>query len=179
VTQTTAAPAVAACPCCGAYSLTPSSQSSTLLAVCDVLVIHALEKIGRRIVRVDRSRYGQMNGRPWHAAHTMWRPDEAMISKALLGAWDVVPAMLDEHGCCNVTAIAITRLLDTYVRDLAITGTGHQLPELRYRFTAHLGISVQEPVTHTAEPPPMPSTPDPRSGEPIRPLIGRAHAAGS
>lgn len=150
MTQTTAAPAVAPCPCCGAYSLTTHAQTSALLAVCDVLVIHALEKVGNRIVRVDRSRYGQLSGRPRHAAHVMWRPDEAMINKALVGAWDVVPAMLDEHGCCNITAVAVTSILDSYVRDLLITGTPHQLPELRYRFTTHLGISVQEPVAHAA-----------------------------
>lgn len=135
-------PEVAPCPCCGAYSLTPATQSSTLLAVCDVLVIHALEKVGKWIVRMDRSRRGQMDGRPWYTAHTMWRPDEAMIDKALIGAWDVVPAMMDEHGCCNVTAVNVTRTLDRYVRDLLITGTVHQLPELRYRFDAHLGITT-------------------------------------
>lgn len=145
-------PAVAPCPCCGAYSLHPTTQSSTLLAVCDVLVVHALEKVGKWIVRIDRSRYAKMDGRPWHAAHAMWRPDEAMIDKALVGAWDVVPAMLDEHGCCNVTAVNVTRTLDKYVRDLLITGTVHQLPELRYRFEAHLGITTGQPHTHDQEP---------------------------
>jgi hypothetical protein len=145
-------PAVAPCACCGAYSLSPATQSSTLLAVCDVLVIHALEKVGKWIVRIDRSRHNQMGGRPWHTAHSMWRPDEAMIDKALIGAWDVVPAMLDEHGCCNVTAVNVTRTLDAYVRDLLITGTPHQLPELRYRFEAHLGITTRPHAPVEQEP---------------------------
>lgn len=137
-------PAVAPCPCCGAYSISPASQSSALLAVCDVLVVHALEKVGKWIVRIDRSRYRQMDGRPYYLAHAKWRPDTAMIDKALVGAWDVVPALLDEHGCCNVTAVNVTRTLDAYVRDLLVTGTPHVLAELRYRFEAHLGIALQE-----------------------------------
>lgn len=133
---------------CGAYSINPAAQSSALLAVCDVLVVHALEKVGKWIVRNDRARYKLLNNRPWHVVHSMWRPDEAMIDKALVGAWDVVPAMLDEHGCCNVTAVNVTRTLDAYVRDLLITGTLHQLTELRYRFEAHLGISISPPGGH-------------------------------
>jgi len=138
-------PPVAPCPCCGAYSISPATQSSALLAVCDVLVVHALEKVGKWIVRTDRSRHRLMDGSPWYSAHTRWRPDAQMVDKALSGAWDVVPALLAEHGCCNVTAVAVTRTLDQYVRDLLVTGTGHQLGELRYRFEAHLGISLQPP----------------------------------
>jgi hypothetical protein len=137
---------------CGAYSISPSTQSSALLAVCDVLVVHALEKVGKWIVRNDRSRHAQIKGRPWHAAHTMWRPDGQMIDKALTGAWDVVPALLTEHGCCNVTAVQVTRTLDAYVRDLLLTGTPHQLGELRYRFEAHLGIPLQPPLHSHQEP---------------------------
>jgi hypothetical protein len=138
---------------CGAYSISPFTQSSALLAVCDVLVVHALEKVGNWIVRNDRSRYRQMEGRPRFSAHCMWRPDTAMIDKALRGAWDVVPALLAEHGCCNVTAVSVTRTLDAYVRDLLVTGTPHQLGELRYRFEAHLGISLQPPAhDHDQEP---------------------------
>jgi hypothetical protein len=38
------------CPVCGAYSLAPESSVSTVLAVCDVLVIKALEKMGNYIL---------------------------------------------------------------------------------------------------------------------------------
>jgi hypothetical protein len=75
-----------------------------------------------------------------------------MIDKALTGAWDVVPALLTEHGCCNVTAVQVTRTLDAYVRDLLLTGTPHQLGELRYRFEAHLGIPLQPPLHSHQEP---------------------------
>lgn len=130
------------CACCGALSLTPTAQSSALLAVCDVLVVRALEAVGKRIVRVERSRFNRLGSQPWHVAHTIWKPDDHTVDKALSGAWDVVPAMLDSHGCCNVTPTLVTGVLDCYVRDLLLTGTGHALPELRYRFKAYLGIDL-------------------------------------
>jgi KaiC/GvpD/RAD55 family RecA-like ATPase len=36
-------------------------------------------------------------------------------------------------------------MLDQYVRDLLVTGTPHDLEELRYRFQAKLGIEVPPP----------------------------------
>lgn len=130
------------CPVCGTYSLNPQAQSSALLGVCDVLVIRALETVGKRIVRVDRSRYQRLGGKPWHLAHTIWQPEASMIDKALLGAWDVVPPLLDVHGCCGITSAQVAGLLDQYCRDLLITQTGHDVTELRYRFEAFLGLVV-------------------------------------
>lgn len=144
---------VMACPVCGAYSGSALAQPPALLAVCDVLVVRALEAVGKRVVRVDRSRFSRMNGRPWHLAHTLWQPDESMTNKALAGAWDVVPAMLDSHGCCGVTSRQVTAMLDAYVRDLLITGTGHSLTDLRYRFEAFLGITLAESEPYHPEAP--------------------------
>lgn len=142
-------PAVAPCPCCGAYSLQFDSQTSALFAVCDVLVVHALEKVGKWIVRVDRSRFAQIQGHPFHIAHTIWRPDARAIEKSLNGAWDVVPAMLDVHGCCGITSESVTRMLDSYVRDLLWAGYQHQTGELIYRFETRLGLPV--PATQRPE----------------------------
>lgn len=136
---------VAACPVCGAYSGATLSSAPPLLAVCDVLVVRALEAVGKKIVRVERSRYNRMGTRPWHVAHTLWRPEPRMTDKALAGSWDVVPAMLDAHGCCGVTSRQVVEMLDSYVRDLTLTGTPHVLTELRYRFESVLGIPLAEP----------------------------------
>lgn len=133
---------VGACPMCGSFSGASLAQPPALLAVCDVLVVWALEAIGKRVVRADRSRYSRLDGAPWHVAHTLWSPDDGMVDKALQGAWDVVPAMLSSHGCCGVTAGQVTSMLDLYVRDLAITSTPHNLDDLRYRFETRLGISI-------------------------------------
>lgn len=138
----------AVCPVCGSHALPIRSQSSALLAVCDLLVYKTLETIGKRIVRVDRSRYRRLEGRPFHLAHTLWQPDAAMMNKGLANAWDVVPAMLSEHGCCNITAQQVVQMIDAYVRDLLITQTGHSTTELRYRFEAILGIPVLDPPAH-------------------------------
>lgn len=136
---------VSACPMCGAYSGASLAQPPALLAVCDVLVVWALAAVGKRIVRVERSRFSRLGERPWHMAHTLWQPDEASLDKALTGAWDVVPAMLNSYGCCGVTPVQVTEMLDKYVRDLLITGTVHSLTDLRYRFEAFLGIEIAEP----------------------------------
>ena len=131
-----------ACPVCGAYSVLHERQTSALLAVCDVLVLKALEAMGKWIVRAERARYRQLASRPYFEAHTLWQPDDTVVSKALRGAWDVVPAMLDTHGCCDVTVRQVTEMLDSYVHDLVITGTRHTMDELAYRFTDRLGLPV-------------------------------------
>lgn len=132
-----------ACPVCGAYSLTHDDQASALLTVCDVLVIKALEALGKWIVRADRSRFKVLGVRPYYLAHTIWPAEEEMVFKALRGAWDVVPAMLSVHGGgCDVTSLSVTEMLDSYVHDLAITGTAHSLLELHYRFETRLGLPV-------------------------------------
>lgn len=136
------APIPSPCPVCGAFSLAPEGSSSALLAVCDVLCTKALETIGKRIVRAERSRFVKMGNRPWYIAHTIWPPEEPVVDKALRGAWDVVPALLDAHGCCGVTSRQVVDMLDSYVKDLVVTGTLHTLPELAYRFTDRLGLPV-------------------------------------
>lgn len=132
-----------ACPVCGAYSLTQEGQSSALLAVCDVLVLKALEKIGTRLVRQERRRYLVMNqpGMELHVAHCYWPTDDDTVDKALKGAWDVVPALVDGHGW-DVASEAVRTMLDEYVHDLAITGEMHSLPELANRFKECLNMPV-------------------------------------
>lgn len=132
-----------ACPVCGAYSLSPEADMSVLLAVCDVLVVKALEKMGNYIVRAERSRYQVMQGRSHTIAHTIWTPNELIVTKAIRGAWDVVPLLLETHGhCCDFDAAKVTHLLDVYVRDLAITASLHDIEELAYRLRSNLGLPV-------------------------------------
>lgn len=138
----------APCPCCGGATLLPATQRSTLLAVCDVLVYKALDKLGNYIVRAERSRFNQLASKPRHVAHTYWPATDHMVSKALKNAWDVVPALLDIHGCCDVTPVQVTGLLDQYVHDLAITGTAHDTHELMHRFESVLGLPVFDRSPH-------------------------------
>jgi hypothetical protein len=133
---------MSACPVCGTDSVPESEVTSSLLAVCDVLVYKALETIGKWIVRADRSRFAALGQRPFYLAHTLWQPDDAICSKALKGAWDVVPAMLDQHGCCGITSKAVVTMLDGYVHDLVITGTPHSMNHLVYRFETYLHLPV-------------------------------------
>jgi hypothetical protein len=149
----TAPDVVPACPLCGAYGGDGATlqQAPALLAVCDVLVVRALELVGKHIVRLERGRFSRMRNRPWHEAHTLWKPRADMVDKALKGAWDVIPAMLDNHGCCGVTSRQVQEMMDSYVKDLLVTGKAHNLTDLRYRFESRLGIPLTEPEPYIPE----------------------------
>lgn len=130
------------CVCCGAYPGSSLAESSAaLFAVADVLVLRALETVGKRIVRAERRRFAQFGSRPFHEAHTVWRPDEDTVCKTLRGAWEIIPALLHNHHIPHTTARQVTEMLDLYVRDLLITGTRHTHDDLRYRFATQLGIT--------------------------------------
>lgn len=130
------------CPFCGAYSLAAHEHDVMLLAVCDVLVLKALEAMGKWIVRADRSRFKALGERPFHVAHTLWTTSDLTVDKALRGAWDVVPAMLATHGYCDLRAEDVSKVLDDYVHDLVVSGTAHTLDELAYRFRTRLSMPV-------------------------------------
>lgn len=131
---------VAPCPVCGAFNQTTLSQSSSLLAVCDVLVVSALKTFGKRIVRAKRDRFTALGNRPFYEAHCIWKQSKEHVEHGLDGAWDVIPALLSQHGCCGVTVKEVTTTLDEYVTDLLTTGTAHQTQFLKYRLESRLGI---------------------------------------
>lgn len=138
------------CPVCGAMSLAPMERTTTLLAVCDVLTLKALETLGKYIVRAEghHRRYAILTSRglPYTIAHTLWAAPDPLVAKALRGAWDVVPAVVSLHGCCDVAADAVVCTLDEYVHDLAVSGTPHALDHLAYRFDTRLGLPTREAV---------------------------------
>lgn len=105
-------------------------DATALVAVVDVLVVKALEAVGKRIVRQDRARFNQLKGRPFHEAHVLWPTDIITVGKATKGAWDVVPALLDNHGCPGVDSGRVVTLLDSYVSQLATHGAPHTLDRL-------------------------------------------------
>ena len=114
-------------------SLTAHGQdvdATALVAVVDVLVVKALEAVGKRIVRADRARFNALRGRPFHEAHVLWPTDIITVSKATKGAWDVVPALLDNHGCPGVESGRVVTLLDAYVSQVATHGVPHRLDRL-------------------------------------------------
>lgn len=105
-------------------------DATALVAVVDVLVVKALEAVGKRIVRADRARFNALKGRPFHEAHVLWPTDIITVSKATRGAWDVVPALLDNHGCPGVESGRVVTLLDAYVSQVATHGVPHRLDRL-------------------------------------------------
>ena len=105
-------------------------DATALVAVVDVLVVKALESVGKRIVRADRARFNALKGRPFHEAHVLWPTDVITVGKATKGAWDVVPALLDNHGCPGVESGRVVTLLDAYVTQVATHGVPHRLDRL-------------------------------------------------
>lgn len=141
--QTITSPEVRSCPLCGATAVAPiPSKYSVLLAVSDVLVLKALEGLGRRIVREERGRFQHLDGRPFHDAHTVWRPTMPMMNRTLDSAWEVMPAILSNHDSCGITLEQITTLLSRYLIDLVNEERGHALDELTKRFIDSFGITI-------------------------------------
>lgn len=122
-----------ACACCGHD---PGGDDLGLVAACDVLVLRALELVGKRIVRADRSRFKRLDDAPFNLAHLLWQPDPEMLDKALAGAWDYVPQVVQDHARSDVSPRQVTLVLDRYVRDLVQGTRGHAVEELRYRLRA-------------------------------------------
>lgn len=120
--------------------MTSDDRAAALVAACDVLILRALERVGNDLLSTERSRRGALNGRPRHEAHLRWQPEPGRVDKALAGAWEHVPYVVDQYGCCGVEAVEVTATLDRYVRDLIVTMQGHDVVELQYRMTAYLGV---------------------------------------
>lgn len=114
-----------------------------MLAVCDVLVLRALEMIGKRLSRAQRSRLSKMEQMPWHEAHTIFHADEATVDKVLVSAWEMLPSMLSVHGCAGFTPSHLASTLDEYVRDLASMGLSHSTDNLRIVLDARQISAVQ------------------------------------
>lgn len=134
------------CPVCGATSIAPAVQRSTLLATCNVLTLKALEKLGNHIVRHggSRSLHRELGARPRHVAHTLWRATPEQVDRALTGAWDVIPAQLADFGCSGVSARQVQAMLTDYVHDLASAMAPHTADVLRRRFQDQLGLPVYD-----------------------------------
>jgi hypothetical protein len=111
----------------------------TLAAACDMAVLRALELVGKRVARVQRSRYGAMqkSGREWHEVHTIWLPEPQMVDAALSGAWAIVPRLTKEHGCCAIVEPEVYQLLDSYVRELVFAQRPHTFEALESRLAEH------------------------------------------
>lgn len=122
-------------------SLWPDPDFKVLVASCDMAVLRALELIGKRVARSGRARHGAMqkSGKPWHEAHVIWRPEVAQVNAALVGAWSILPRLVDNHGCCNLAERKLHDVLDAYVRELAYAQKPHELADLERRLQNAIG----------------------------------------
>jgi len=102
-------------------------HAQVLVAACDMLVLRALELIGKRIVRDERSRYQtlQSSGRAWFEAYTIWTPEPAQVDAALATAWANCDRIVAFYGYWDYTETSLRTALDGYVRDLVQFGQPH------------------------------------------------------
>jgi hypothetical protein len=118
-------------------SLKPVAPSDlrTLAAACDMVVLRALELVGKRVARDERSRHGALrrSGKEWHEAHTLWTPEPHQVDAALAGAWALLPRLSSEHGCCGLADPALVLILDGYVRELVASSRPHEYANLQRR----------------------------------------------
>jgi hypothetical protein len=103
-----------------------------LIAASDVLVLRALELVGKRVVRQDRSRYKRLGNLPWFEAHCLWRVDPTTLDKALADAWSMVPIVVRSWPCSELDSAQLRAILDRYVRELVGSQRGHEIAELAY-----------------------------------------------
>lgn len=127
------------CPWCGGDAPV-ALVYDPLVAASDVLIMRALELIGKRLVTRHRRGAWESKRLPWYHAHLFWQADADSVNSALSDAWVSIPAVLSEHGCCGITEEELTTILDRYVRDLVLRQVGHDVKELRYRLSAYLGV---------------------------------------
>lgn len=106
-----------------------------LAAACDVLVLRALELLGKRIVRVERSRFKRLGTLAFHEAHLLWQPDRDTLDKALASAWDYLPEVIQNHARNDISPTEVRLALERYIHDLVQMKRGHSVEELRYRLS--------------------------------------------
>lgn len=133
------------CPLCGATEIAPvPAELSTLLSVSDVLVLNALENLGRRIVREHRGRFSELRDRPFHIAHTVWKPTPILMARIIDKAWDIIPALLSLRGRNASEVQKIKKLLTEYILELSANQEPHTLDKLALKFSKEFGLELRE-----------------------------------
>lgn len=105
-----------------------------MLAICDALVLKALETLGKRIVRQDRSRYRNVQDRNFIEAYSQWPVHPVTLEKSLTGAWDLLPILLQHHVPEKGDIQALEVFLDRYVRETVLKNKKHSLGRLYREF---------------------------------------------
>jgi len=119
--------------------------SPVVLAMCDALVMKALEKVGMYQLKADRSRFREAAGHSLASVHTLYPATDETVTKVLRGAWDVLPHLLEAHASPTFATSSenVAKVLEEYVQDLAITGEAPNVTELAYRL-GKITVSLEE-----------------------------------
>lgn len=116
-----------------------ANDVDVLHAICDVMVVKTLERVGAYIVRSPRSRRGQSAGIPQHEIHTVWADTDLRTAKAIGKSWEPFPALLARH-TSGFDADLVRTVITGYIHDLVVSGTPHNVDEMRTRLRDRAGI---------------------------------------
>lgn len=93
------------------------THAEPLVAASHLLVMRALEVLGKRIVQRPRSRWDELGYRPVVIAHTIWPARQRDVEDVLLDAWNHVPALVMVYAPQVPSAIEVVNALDRTTRE--------------------------------------------------------------
>src|SRR5690606_34676844 len=95
------------------------NNPNPLLAMCDLAVTRALEYVGKRNFRGDRSRYKELASLPPWQLHTVQKVPEEKVDQLLTGAWDAFKTVAPAYA-------RYVPAMNTYVRTILTHGVAHE-----------------------------------------------------
>ena len=103
-------------------------MNPSIVAAMDAYMYKVLETMGKRITRVDRSRFTALGDRPFWTAHVHWPMTVEEASKALTGSWRSLDQIVPQYVSTDVEEVR--RLMHLYTLTLLINGLEHNLERL-------------------------------------------------
>ena len=110
-------------------------MSPCTLAVCDTLVIHALTTVGKRIVKNNSRSLFPADGN-WWDMHVIVSGTDQLVDKSLVDATHILTKLGAYLSPDDPDHVA--KVVESYVRDLVITGKRHTTERLEERLEAHI-----------------------------------------
>lgn len=109
-----------------------SEEAVKLTILADMVVRRALESVGKRILRADRSRFRRLDelGRDITDAHTAWLADEVEAGRAIRGAWAILPGALSAHDLTHVDPAQLSQVLEEFVLHHVRTSRRYEVSRL-------------------------------------------------
>lgn len=115
----------------------PERQAAALLAVCDAMVVRAIERAGNRLKNKTGNNTTSIDPLSLHCSVDI---SAAEATRLLDGAWTLLPRLVTRHG---FAADDVEHALDGYCRSLLTTSSEHDVDKMiRYLRIAGLEVAA-------------------------------------